>query len=204
MLDIWLLFVLFLGADWIYLITFSVIRFVFHWAVELYNLLVKIFTLLHSFFITCLYMIVDWVHHHIRKVSMPISYICTLFCPLSPTSQVSNYACLYVHWTVLTIWGGCSSKESWERCCSGFLWLPTSAFYLSMPIVSPGHHPRCLNDGAMNSRASSDSNTMRHLMNLLHLDASTYVPLLANSITPAHRCRKRQENRHFVLDWNMA
>ena len=40
------------------------------------------------------------------------------------------------------------------------LWLLTSAFHLSMPIVSHGRHPRCRNDGAMNSRASSDSNTV--------------------------------------------
>ena len=40
------------------------------------------------------------------------------------------------------------------------LWLPTSAFHMSMHIVSPGRHSRCPNDGVMNSRASSDSNTI--------------------------------------------
>ena len=40
------------------------------------------------------------------------------------------------------------------------LWLPTFACHLSMTIVSPGRHPRCRNDGVMNSRASSDSNTI--------------------------------------------
>ena len=43
----------FLVADWIYLITFSFVGFVFKWAVDLYNLLGEIRSLLRSFFITC-------------------------------------------------------------------------------------------------------------------------------------------------------
>ena len=52
MLDVWLSIELFLGAEWIYLFNFSIVRFVFYWAVELYNFLVEICTLLRSYFIT--------------------------------------------------------------------------------------------------------------------------------------------------------
>ena len=67
MLDVWLSFVFFLGADWIYLITFSIVRFVFNWAVELYNFLVEIYTLLRSFFITCFDVVVNRVTSQINS-----------------------------------------------------------------------------------------------------------------------------------------
>ena len=58
-LEVWLSLALFMDAEWIYLFNFSIVRFVFYWAVELYNFLVEICTLLRSYFITYFDVFVD-------------------------------------------------------------------------------------------------------------------------------------------------